>query len=177
MKKIIDNHYIRSERTILDLKSLITLVVLLVAATQINAQQIDSRCYKTYDYAGVEFSNPNNINVDISKAKSEAGDKHEKFTVIAQPKVQDRAVVAIKQKGTWWKAILGIPNEINKTACLACAIDEIKYGSTLLYYIQNSYRGLVIAEAGILGAGTMVSQIMNYKDLDPAYDWTFVWNE
>ena len=41
MKKIIDNHYIRSERTILYLKSLITLVVLLVAATQINAQEID----------------------------------------------------------------------------------------------------------------------------------------
>lgn len=176
MKKIIDNHYIRSERTILDLKSLITLVVLLVAATQINAQQIDSRCYKKH-CAGVEFRNPNYINVDISKAKSEAGDKHEKFTVIAQPKVQDRAVVAIKQKGTWWKAILAIPNEVNLTACLACAIDEIKYGSASLDLIQNRFRGLVIAEAGILGAGTMVSQIMNYKDLDPAYDWTFVWNE
>jgi hypothetical protein len=30
------------------LKSLITLVVLLVAATQINAQEIDSRCYKKH---------------------------------------------------------------------------------------------------------------------------------
>ena len=56
------------------LKSLITLVILLVAATQINAQQIDSRCYKKY-CDGVTGT-PDNINVDISKAKSEAGDQH-----------------------------------------------------------------------------------------------------
>jgi hypothetical protein len=59
--------------------------------------------------------------VDISKAKSEAGDKHEKFTVIARPKAQDIAVVAIKQKGTWWKGILAIPNENEFANCLACA--------------------------------------------------------
>ena len=160
------------------LKSLITLVVLLVAATQINAQEIDQRCYRKHCGA-VADNTPNYINVDISKAKSEAGDRHEKFTVIAQPKAQDRAVVAIKQKGTWWKAIIAIPDRINKFVCLACAIDEIKYGSASLDFIQNknNYIGLVIAEAGYLGEGTMVSQIMNYKDLDPAYDWTFIWNE
>jgi hypothetical protein len=115
--------------------------------------------------------------VDISKAKSEAGDKHEKFTVIAQPKAQDTAVVAIKQKGTWWKGILAIPAEVGYTTCLACARDEFKYGSASLDRIQNGYNGLVIGEAEYMGQYTMVSQIMNYKDLDPAYDWTFVWNE
>ena len=73
------------------LKSLITLVVLLVAATQINAQQIDTSCRDKY-CGGVTITG-NQINVDISKAKSEAGDKHEKFTVIARPKVQDIAVL------------------------------------------------------------------------------------
>ena len=158
------------------LKSLITLVILLVAATQINAQQIDSRCYKKYCGDGV-IGTPDNINVDISKAKSEAGDQHEKFTVIARPKAQDKAVVGIKQKGTWWKGILAIPAEVGYTTCLACARDEFKYGSASLDMIQNSYNGLVIGEAEYMGQYTMVSQIMNYKDLDPAYDWTFVWNE
>ena len=157
------------------LKSLITLVVLLVAATQINAQQIDTSCRDKY-CGGVTITG-NQINVDISKAKSEAGDKHEKFTVIAQPKAQDTAVVAIKQKGTWWKAILAIPNEINLLKCVACAQDEIKYGSNSLELIQNRYNGLVIGEAKFLGQGNLVSQIMNYLELDPAYDWTFVWNE
>jgi hypothetical protein len=159
------------------LKSLITLVVLLVAATQINAQEIDSRCYKKHCGGTILFTTPERINVDISKAKSEAGDKHEKFTVIAQPKAQDKAVVAIKQKGTWWKAILAIPNEINLLKCVACAQDEIKYGSNSLELIQNRYNGLVIGEAKFLGQGNLVSQIMNYLELDPAYDWTFVWNE
>ena len=157
------------------LKSLITLVVLLVAATQINAQQIDTSCRDKY-CGGVTITG-NQINVDISKAKSEAGDKHEKFTVIARPKVQDIAVLAIKQKGTWWKAILAIPNEINLLKCVACAQDEIKYGSTSFDHLHNGSIELVIAEAGFLGEYTTVSQIMNYLDLDPAYDWTFVWNE
>jgi hypothetical protein len=155
------------------LKSLITLVVLLVAATQINAQQIDTSCRDKY-CGGVTITG-NQINVDISKAKSEAGDKHEKFTVIARPKVQDIAVLAIKQKGTWWKGILIIENEFAN--CLACAIDEIKYGSTSFDHLHNGSIELVIAEAGFLGEYTTVSQIMNYLDLDPAYDWTFVWNE
>ena len=123
----------------------------------------------------VLFTTPERINVDISKAKSEAGDKHEKFTVIARPKVQDIAVLAIKQKGTWWKGILIIENEFAN--CLACAIDEIKYGSTSFDHLHNGSIELVIAEAGLLGEYTTVSQIMNYLDLDPAYDWTFVWNE
>jgi len=155
------------------LKSLITLVVLLVAATQINAQQIDTSCRDKY-CGGVTITG-NQINVDISKAKSEAGDKHEKFTVIARPKVQDIAVLAIKQKGTWWKGILIIENEFAN--CLACAIDEIKYGSNSFDHLHNGSIELVIAEAGFLGEYTTVSQIMNYLDLDPAYDWTFVWNE
>ena len=155
------------------LKSLITLVVLLVAATQINAQQIDTSCRDKY-CGGVTITG-NQINVDISKAKSEAGDKHEKFTVIARPKVQDIAVLAIKQKGTWWKGILIIENEFAN--CLACAIDEIKYGSNSFDHLHNGSIELVIAQAGFLGEYTTVSQIMNYLDLDPAYDWTFVWNE
>ena len=164
------------------LKSLITLVVLLVAATQINAQQIDSRCYKIHQLSlggGVGFQGtPNNVTIDISKAKSEAGDKYEKFTVIARPKAQDRPVVAISQKGTWWKGIYADPRVYNKAlACLACARDEFKYGSNSLDMIQNSYYGLIIAEAGVLGEYTLVSEIDNYKDLDPAFDWTFVWNE
>ena len=158
------------------LKSLITLVVLLVAATQINAQQIDSRCYKKY-CDGVTGT-PDNINVDISKAKSEAGDNHEKFTVIARPKAQDRPVVAISQEGTWWKGIYADPRVYNKNlTCLACARDEFKYGSASLDMIQNGYYGLIIAEAEYLGEYTLVSEIDNYKDLDPAYDWTFLWNE
>ena len=34
----------------------------------------------------------------------------------------------------------------------------------------------LFAEAGVLGVYTLVSEIDNYKDLDPAYDWTFLWN-
>jgi hypothetical protein len=154
------------------LKSLITLVVLLVAATQINAQQIDTSC-KDKSCSGVIITG-NQINVDISLAKSEAGDKHEKFTVIARPKVQDIAVLAIKQKGVRWKGILIIEHE--DAYCLACAIDEIKYGSASFDNLHNGSIELVIAEAGFMGEETTY-QIMNYLDLDPAYDWTFVWNE
>jgi len=158
------------------LKSLITLVVLLVAATKINAQQIDSRCYEKY--CGGFKGTPNNVTIDISKAKSEAGDNHEKFTVIARPKAQDRPVVAISQEGTWWKGIYADPRVYNKNlTCLACARDEFKYGSASLDMIQNGYYGLIIAEAEYLGEYTLVSEIDNYKDLDPAYDWTFLWNE
>jgi hypothetical protein len=159
------------------LKSLITLVVLLVAATQINAQLIDVSCYIMY--GGGNFrGTPNNVRIDISKAKSEAGDKYEKFTVIARPKAQDRPVVAISQKGTWWKGIFADPRAYNRELiCLACASNEYKYGSASLDKIQNSYYGLIIAEAGVLGVYTLVSEIDNYKDLDPAFDWTFVWNE
>ena len=159
------------------LKSLITLVVLLVAATQINAQLIDVSCYIMY--GGGNFrGTPNNVRIDISKAKSEAGDNHEKFTVIARPKAQDRPVVAISQEGTWWKGIYADPRVYNKNlTCLACARDEFKYGSASLDMIQNGYYGLIIAEAEYLGEYTLVSEIDNYKDLDPAYDWTFLWNE
>jgi hypothetical protein len=159
------------------LKSLITLVVLLVAATQINAQLIDVSCYIMY--GGGNFrGTPNNVRIDISKAKSEAGDKYEKFTVIARPKAQDRPVVAISQKGTWWKGIYADPRAYNRELiCLACARDEFKYGSASLDMIQNSFYGLIIAEAGFQGKYTLVSEIDNYKDLDPAFDWTFVWNE
>jgi hypothetical protein len=160
------------------LKSLITLVVLLVAATQINAQQIDSRCYNKYGGGSSFRGYPTNVRIDISKAKSEAGDKYEKFTVIARPKAQDRPVVAISQKGTWWKGIFADPRAYNRELiCLACASNEYKYGSASLDKIQNSYYGLIIAEAGVLGVYTLVSEIDNYKDLDPAFDWTFVWNE
>ena len=211
------------------LKNLITLVILLGIATQINAQRrylpssyskyvssfIDERC--SLKYVGtVHGTSGKKITVDISKAKSKAGDVYEDFTIKATPKKNDRisllyggAVIAISQNGTWYKGIHY--GGSLKDLAIACACNDLKYGSNFLYrlteilelidpangpspyisdlkgfqewekenfkLVPNDIGGLFIVEAKFLGDYMITTEIVNYKDLDPKYDWTIVWND
>lgn len=210
------------------LKNLITLVILLGIATQINAQRllpssyskyvssfIDERC--SLKYVGtVNGTSGKKITVDISKAKSKAGDVYEDFTIKATPKKNDRisllysgAVIAISQNGTWYKGIHY--GGSLKDLSIACACNDLKYGSLFLYklteilelidptngpspyssdfmslqewekenfkLVPNDIGGLFIVEAKFLGEYWITTEIVNYKDLDPKYDWTIVWND
>ncbi len=209
------------------LKSLITLVILLGIATQINAQMpipssyskyvssfIDERC--SLKYVGtVNGTSGKKITVDISKAKSKAGDVYKDFTIKATPKKNDRisllyggAVIAISQNGTWYKGIHY--GGSLKDLSIACVCNDLKYGSDYLYRLtenlelidptngpnpyfpdrslqeweKENYKlvpydigGLFIVEAKFLGEYWITTEIVNYKDLDPKYDWTIVWND
>jgi hypothetical protein len=210
------------------LKNLITLVILLGIATQINAQRLlqssyskyvssftDERC--SFKYEGtVHGTSGKKITVDISKAKSKAGDVYEDFTIKATPKKNDRisllyggAVIAISQNGTWYKGIHY--GGSLKDLSFACACNDLKYGSDFLYrlteilelidpangpspyisdfkslqewekenfkLVPNDIGGLFIVEAKLLGDYWITTEIVNYKDLDPKYDWTIVWND
>jgi hypothetical protein len=209
------------------LKNLITLVILLGIATQINAQRllpssyskyvssfIDERC--SLKYVGiVHGTSGKKITVDISKAKSKAGDVYEDFTIKATPIKNDRisllygAVIAISQNGTWYKGIHY--GGSLKDLSIACACNDLKYGSLFLYrltetlelkdpangpgpyisdfmslqewekenykLVPNDIGGLFIVEAKLLGEYWITTEIVNYKDLDPKYDWTIVWND
>jgi hypothetical protein len=212
------------------LKNLITLVILLGIATQINAQRLlkpsDSKSYKyvssfidvrcSRKYVGiVHGTSGKKITVDFSKAKSKAGDVYEDFTIKATPKKNDRisllygAVIAISQNGTWYKGIHY--GGSLKDLSIACACNDLKYGSNFLYrltetlelidpangpgpyisdfmslqewekenykLVPNDIGGLFIVEAKLLGEYWITTEIVNYKDLDPKYDWTIVWND
>ena len=210
------------------LKNLITLVILLGIATQINAQMpipssyskyvssfVDERCSSKY-FGTVHGTSGKKITVDISKAKSKAGDVYEDFTIKATPKKNDRisllysgAVIAISQNGTWYKGIHY--GGSLKDLSIACAINDLKYGSEFLYMLTETKElvdpaygplpydsdfmslqewekenfklvpydigGLFIVEAKFLGEYRITKEIVNYKDLDPKYDWTIVWND
>ena len=202
------------------LKSLITIVILLFVVNQIKAQEyvssfIDERC--SLKYVGtVHGTSGKKITVDISKAKSKAGDVYEDFTIKATPKKNDRisllyggAVIAISQNGTWYKGIHY--GGSLKDLAIACACNDLKYGSRFLYrlteilelidpangpspyisdlkgfqewekenfkLVPNDIGGLFIVEAKFLGDYMITTEIVNYKDLDPKYDWTIVWND
>ena len=210
------------------LKNLITLVILLGIATQINAQMpipssyskylssfVDERCSSKY-FGTVHGTSGKKITVDISKAKSKAGDVYEDFTIKATPKKNDRisllysgAVIAISQNGTWYKGIHY--GGSLKDLSIACAINDLKYGSEFLYMLTETKElidpangpdpyiseimslqewerenfklvpydigALFIVEAKFLGEYRITTEIVNYKDLDPEYDWTIVWND
>ena len=124
------------------LKSLITIVILLFVVNQIKAQEyvssfIDERC--SLKYVGtVHGTSGKKITVDISKAKSKAGDVYEDFTIKATPKKNDRisllyggAVIAISQNGTWYKGIHY--GGSLKDLAIACACNDLKYGSRISY--------------------------------------------
>ena len=160
------------------MKKLFTIAFLIIGIS-VNAQKLDTRCiYKTNpDWTG----NATLILVDITKAKSEAGDIHEDFIIKATP-AKSIPLIAITQKGTWWKGIYfkeKIDIGTKALQLVACVQDDIKYGS---YYISGANTptmkelyGVYIAKAEFLGAHTLYAEIANYKDLDENYNWTIEW--
>jgi hypothetical protein len=162
------------------MKKLFT-VAFLIIGISVNAQKLDTRCMMLKDLAGYT-GNATLILVDITKAKSEAGDIHKDFIIKATP-AKGAPLIAITQKGTWWKGILFKQKDDVGGKGLdlaACVQDDIKYGS---YYIsgalsppmKESY-GVYIAKAEFLGAHTLYAEIANYKDLDENHNWTIEWN-
>ena len=161
------------------MKKLFTIAFLIIGIS-VNAQKLDTRCiYKTNpNWKGHDATL---ILVDITKAKSEAGDIHEDFIIKATP-AKDGPLIAVTQKGTWWKGIYFKQKDDTGTKSLdlvACVQDDIKYGS---YYIsgantptmKESY-GVYIANAEFLGRRTLYAEIANYKDLDENHNWTIEW--
>ena len=160
------------------MKKLFTIAFLIIGIS-VNAQKLDTRCiYKTNpDWTG----NATLILVDITKAKSEAGDIHEDFIIKATP-AKSIPLIAITQKGTWWKGIYFKEKRdigTNGMDLVACVQDDIKYGSYYLSGFENSTSnelyGVYIAKAEFLGAHTLYAEIANYKDLDENYNWTIEW--
>jgi len=163
------------------MKKLFT-VAFLIIGISVNAQKLDQRCVLK-DGDGGYSGNATLISVDITKAKSEAGDIHKDFIIKATP-AKDSPLIAVTQKGTWWKGIyFKQKDDIGDKALLdlvACVQDDIKYGS---YYIsganaptmKESY-GVYIANAEFLGGRTLYAEIANYKDLDENHNWTIEWN-
>ena len=157
------------------MKKLFTIGFLIIGIS-VNAQKLDQRCMLKADpnWSG----NATLILVDITKAKSEAGDIHEDFIIKATP-AKSTPLIAITQKGTWWKGIyFKEKNDIGTKSLnfVACVQDDIKYGS---YYTSGSNTltmkeayGVYIAKAEFLGEHTLYAQIANFKDLDENYNWT-----
>ena len=160
------------------MKKLFTIAFLIIGIS-VNAQKLDTRCiYKTNpDWTG----NATLILVDITKAKSEAGDIHKDFIIKATP-AKSTPLIAITQKGTWWKGIYFKEKRdigTNGMDLVACVQDDIKYGSYYLSGFENSTSnelyGVYIAKAEFLGAHTLYAEIANYKDLDENHNWTIEW--
>ena len=161
------------------MKKLFTIAFLIIGIS-VNAQKLDTRCiYKTNpDWTG----NATLILVDITKAKSEAGDIHEDFIIKATP-AKSTPLIAITQKGTWWKGIYFKEKRdigTNGMDLVACVQDDIKYGSYYLSGFENSTSmkelyEVYIAKAEFLGEHTLYAQIANFKDLDENYNWTIEW--
>ena len=110
------------------MKKLFTIGFLIIGIS-VNAQKLDQRCMLKADpnWSG----NATLILVDITKAKSEAGDIHEDFIIKATP-AKSIPLIAITQKGTWWKGIyFKEKNDIGTKSLnlVACVQDDIKYGS------------------------------------------------
>ena len=160
------------------MKKLFT-VAFLIIGISVNAQKLDQRCVLK-DGDGGYSGNATLISVDITKAKSEAGDIHKDFIIKATP-AKGAPLIAITQKGTWWKGIyFKQKNDMNfrkGLALAACVQDDIKYGSFSLSgaLMKKSY-GVYIAEAKFLGKHTLYAEITNYKDLDENHNWTIEWN-
>ena len=160
------------------MKKLFTIGFLIIGIS-VNAQKLDQRCMLKADpnWSG----NATLILVDITKAKSEAGDIHEDFIIKATP-AKSIPLIAITQKGTWWKGIyFKEKNDIGTKSLnlVACVQDDIKYVS---YYTSGSNTltmkeayGVYIAKAEFLGEHTLYAQIANFKDLDENYNWTIEW--
>jgi len=160
------------------MKKLFTIGFLIIGIS-VNAQKLDQRCMLKADpnWSG----NATLILVDITKAKSEAGDIHEDFIIKATP-AKSIPLIAITQKGTWWKGIyFKEKNDIGTKSLnlVACVQDDIKYGS---YYTSGSNTltmkeayGVYIAKAEFLGEHTLYAEIANFKDLDENYNWTIEW--
>ena len=160
------------------MKKLFTIAFLIIGIS-VNAQKLDQRCMLKADpnWSG----NATLILVDITKAKSEAGDIHEDFIIKATP-AKSIPLIAITQKGTWWKGIyFKEKNDIGTKSLnlVACVQDDIKYGS---YYTSGSNTltmkeayGVYIAKAEFLGEHTLYAEIANFKDLDENYNWTIEW--
>ena len=160
------------------MKKLFTIGFLIIGIS-VNAQKLDQRCMLKADPNW--YGNATLILVDITKAKSEAGDIHEDFIIKATP-AKSIPLIAITQKGTWWKGIYFKDKRnigTSKMDLVACVQDDIKYGS---YYIsgantptmKESY-GVYIANAEFLGRRTLYAEIANFKDLDENYNWTIEW--
>ena len=155
------------------MKKLLTIGFLIIGMS-VNAQNIDDRCMRKHH--GGAAGSPYLILVDITKAKSEAGDKHKDFIIKATP-ANGLALLAITQKGTWWKGIYWKEKEDLGTKDLdlaACVEDDIKYGSNYIMFMKEAY-GVYIAKAEFLGQKTLYAEIANYKDLDENYNWTIEW--
>ena len=161
------------------MKKLFTIGFLIIGIS-VNAQKLDKRCLLNDD-GGSHDGSPTLILVDITKAKSEAGDIHEDFIIKATP-AKDGPLIAVTQTGTWWKGIYFKQKDDiggNSLDLVACVQDDIKYGS---YYIsgantptmKESY-GVYIANAEFLGRRTLYAEIANYKDLDENHNWTIEW--
>ena len=161
------------------MKKLFTIGFLIIGIS-VNAQKLDQRCMLKADpnWSG----NATLILVDITKAKSEAGDIHEDFIIKATP-AKSIPLIAITQKGTWWKGIyFKEKNDIGTKSLnlVACVQDDIKYGSYYLSGFENSTSmkelyGVYIAKAEFLGEHTLYAEIANFKDLDENYNWTIEW--
>ena len=162
------------------MKKLFT-VVFLIIWISVNAQKLDQRCLLNDD-GGSHDGSPTFILVDITKAKSEAGDIHEDFIIKATP-AKSIPLIAITQKGTWWKGIYFKDKRnigTSKMDLVACVQDDIKYGSYYLSGFENSTSmkelyGVYIAKAEFLGEHTLYAEIANFKDLDENYNWTIEW--
>ena len=162
------------------MKKLFTIAFLIIGIS-VNAQKLDQRCLLNDD-GGSHDGSPTLILVDITKAKSEAGDIHEDFIIKATP-AKSTPLIAITQKGTWWKGIYFKDKRnigTSKMDLVACVQDDIKYGSYYLSGFENSTSmkelyGVYIAKAEFLGEHTLYAQIANFKDLDENYNWTIEW--
>lgn len=175
------------------LKSLITLVILILVVGQINAQHFGGQVSKdpcamkygtvidSYGWSG------DSITVNIEMAKSEAGDSHPNFIIKATPKKSHDGQLKITQKGNWFKGIFFYDPLTAAWYTMACACNELNSGSvdTYLYYgppvdgiltlMYPNWSGLFIGEDKFLGSVTITTQIINVGDLDKKYDWTFEW--
>ena len=155
------------------MKKLFTIGFLIIGIS-VNAQKPDNRCRLKSD-TGFQGT-ASLMLVDITKAKSEAGDIHKDFIIKATP-AKGNTLLAITQKGTWWKGIyVKQKSDVGTTDLnlFACIKDDIKNGSNYLRTIIESY-GVYIAKAEFMGNVTLYADIGNYKDLDENYNWTIEW--
>ena len=113
------------------MKKLFT-VAFLIIGISVNAQKLDTRCrmleHPTGNAILVDITKL--IFVDITKAKSEAGDIHKDFIIKATP-AKGAPLIAITQKGTWWKGIyFKQKDDVGGKGLdlVACVQDDIKYG-------------------------------------------------
>lgn len=165
------------------LKNLITLVILLGFATQINAQA-DTRCKDKFGDV-LNPDNPKDFYINTKAAKSQDGAKYNDFTIYARPKKNDVALLEITQKGTLFKGVYSQNRtnvNDNTATCDLCAYYEFKSGSFSLERMQGGRVRWYIAEAkppkeDHWAYPTITHRILNFEELDQDHDWEIRWND